>query len=232
MKTTNANSRVVSAAGGQRGVALILVLLMLTVLSSLGFMALYTSSIERDIDRAHRFRLSARSAMEAGTHMIAQQLIKSQGYNLDSLPPSTSILGVARGNYQIHPVIGICYVLDHNCSDPFSTNNDPNWTQDLCCFRTGRVRDKETGNLFKPTTLNDIHILDVPNRKYMLDRGRRWVPPGGSSEYEYRMFDFAVSGGGPARSFSEATVMMKVGPVPGGGDLGTGYGSQTGINAS
>ncbi|MBI5526502.1 MAG: hypothetical protein HY897_09215 [Deltaproteobacteria bacterium] len=227
MKTNSANRRVVSAAAGQRGVALVLVLLMLTVLSSLGFMALYTSSIERDIDRAHRYRLFARNSTGAGVQMLAQQVIRSKGGKRDASPPSTSSLGVNRGDYQIHPVIGICYVLDHNCADPFSTNNDPAWAQDLCCFRTGRVRDP-AGTILKPTALNDLL-----NDSYKVGIGRNFMIGGGSDEYAHQVFEFWIAGGGPARSISELRVLMKVGPNPkGGGASGTGYGSQAGINAS
>lgn len=205
-----------ASGSGQRGVALVIVLLLLTVMTGLGFMALLTANIEMDLTRSYRNRQFLKAATEAGGHSVVRQIIKSRGTDKRSIPRTDTPTGNNPNERRTHPVIGICQVTQFNCGQPLSAvYSDTN----LCCFRTGKITDS-TGNILKMTDSNIGADQASPFTPSNVD-----IP--GSSSYQHIDYEVSVSAGVPSRGISELVVRVRSGPVPksdggGYGDDGTG----------
>jgi hypothetical protein len=192
---------------GERGVALILVLILLTVLTAMGYMALYTASIERDLDRSYRYRLSMRDTVEGCVHAVTNQVLRSGGLKLSPWP-SAENTGWALGQTQRHPVIGVCTVVSPKCGNPFleiNGNKTDGSVSDMCCCRTGPLLNQSGNILYQDDFLANRAILSI-------QRINGGAIPG--EEANFVLYPFSIAAGGPARSIAESKVVIKYGPVP------------------
>ena len=192
---------------GERGVALIIVLLLLTVLTALGFMAMYTATIERDLDRSYRMRLVARDSIESCVHGAMDQVLRSGGLLLSPLPAGENT-GWAIGQTQRHPVIGACVVTAPKAANPhiiFGGNAANGSVDDMACCRTGPLLNQAGGILFQNDFLANKSLISIARI------GGGSIP---GEESNFVLYPFTVTAGGPSRSISEAKVVIKFGPVP------------------
>jgi len=195
----------------QSGVAILIVLILLVVLTLIGYLMLYTSQYERIIDSAFRAKTYARQSAEAGVGLVAQKIMNRMAADLTPIPGADVLPGESYGFKATHPVIGDCFILLPDCLDQ---DNTAFAAGSMCCFRTGRAFDA-TNQLVKIAgSIPGPRIMDIP----------------GSSDYQNAVYNFFVTGGGPSRSLSEYEVMIEIGPVRKGSGSGTMYGSVTGTN--
>ncbi|MGC8927791.1 MAG: hypothetical protein ACP5QK_07680 [Myxococcota bacterium] len=191
----------------KKGIAMFVVLLMVFSLTALAYMALYTSTIEKDIERAYRVKRLASMASEAGVHTVIRQLVNS------SIPITTPIpfnitAGTNPGQVQTHPVIGLCQVVAMNCLDP-AVNPAGATLNEMCCFRTGPMANYATGMPFYYNNPLD----PTQNGLARVNQERDMQIPGSDNKWVHKVYFFIVTGAGPNRSFSESMVYYKYGPV-------------------
>ncbi|MCX7943071.1 MAG: hypothetical protein N2746_00985 [Deltaproteobacteria bacterium] len=195
----------------KKGVALFVVFLMIFSLTALAYMALYTSTIERDIERAYRVKRLAASASEAGVHAVIRQLVSSPLPVTTPIPFNIGTIGTSPGQVQNHPIIGYCQVVAMNCLDP-GVNPSNATVNEMCCFRTGPMANYSTGMPFKFT--NPLDATEQALTKIHQDRDMQI--PGSDNRWVHKVYFFFVTGAGPSRSFSESVVYYKFGPVQSG----------------
>jgi len=190
-----------------KGLAMFVVLLMIFSLTALAYMALYSSTIEKDIERGYRVKRLASMASEAGVHAVIKQLITQ------SLPITTPIplninVGTSPGQTQNHPVIGLCQVVMMNCLDPAVPPANAT-VNEMCCFRTGPATDLNTGKPFYYS-----NPLDATQQAMARIGQDRDIPiPGSDNRWVHKVYFFYVTGAGPSRSIAESLVYYKFGPV-------------------
>ncbi len=193
--------------GNKKGIAMFVVLLMVFSLTALAYMSLYTSTIEKDIERAYRVKRLAAMASEAGVHAVIRQLINTQMPVTIPIPYNV-VNGTAPGQNQMHPVIGLCQVVAMNCLDPAVNPNNATLNE-MCCFRTGPMANYATGMPFYYS--NPMDPTQNAFTRVMQDRDIQI--PGSDNKWVHKVFFFFVTGAGPSRSFSESIVYYKYGPV-------------------
>lgn len=191
----------------KKGIAMFVVLLMIFSLTALAYMALYTSTIEKDIERAYRVKRLATLASEAGVHYVVRQLVSNPMPVTTPIPFNLTI-GFSPGQVQDHPVIGYCQVVAMNCLNP-SVPPSSATVNEMCCFRTGPIGDYSTGMPFRFT--NPMN----PNQQALtrIQQDRDIQIPGSDNRWVHKVYFFTVTGAGPNRSFSESIVFYKYGPV-------------------
>jgi len=190
-----------------KGLAMFVVLLMIFSLSALAYMALYSSTIEKDIERGYRVKRLASMASEAGVHAVVRQLV-SQSIPVTTPIPFNVTVGTAPGQVQTHPVIGLCQVVMMNCLDPAVPPASAT-VNDMCCFRTGPSVNYGTGMPFyysNPLNANEQAMTRI-------GQDRDIQIPGSDNKWVHKVYFFFVTGAGPSKSLSESLVYYKFGPV-------------------
>lgn len=190
-----------------KGIAMFVVLLMIFSLTALAYMALYSSTIEKDIERGYRVKRLASMASEAGVHTVVRQLVNS-AIPVTTPIPFSIVTGTAPGQVQTHPVIGLCQVVAMNCLDP-AVNPAGATINDMCCFRTGPMADFSTGKPFYYS--NPLNANQQAMTRIQQDRDIQI--PGSDNRWVHKVYFFFVTGAGPSKSFSESIVYYKFGPV-------------------
>ncbi|GEM_PF-2587270 len=194
----------------EKGIAMFIVLLMIFSLTALAYMSLYTSTIEKDIERAYRVKRLASVASEAGVNAVIRQLV-STSIPITTPIPFNVVYGTSPGQVQNHPIIGLCQVVAMNCLDP-AVNPASATVNEMCCFRTGPMANYSTGMPFRYT--NPLNANDQAFTRIQQDRDVQI--PGSDGKWVNKLYFFFVTGAGPNRSFSESLVYYKFGPVQSG----------------
>jgi hypothetical protein len=139
----------------------------------------------------------------------------------ESIPSTVPNAGEACdfGRVKEHKSIGYCVATDCDCN-----NQGAGSERNMCCFRLGPFYDRNTNALFRPKTSSDITDarLQIPVPAM--------VNMPGTSDYQYLVYNFTITGGGPGGSVAELQVGVKKGPVMKRAGSGTMYGSVTGAN--
>ncbi len=190
-----------------KGIAMFVVLLMIFSLTALAYMALYSSTIEKDIERGFRVKRLASMASEAGVHTVVRQLTNS-AIPVTTPIPFNVVNGTAPGQVQNHPIIGLCQVVAMNCLDP-AVNPASATVNEMCCFRTGPMADYSTGKPF-----NFSNPLNANQQAFARIQQDRDMPiPGSDNKWVHKVYFFYVTGAGPSKSLTESIVYYKFGPV-------------------
>jgi len=202
----------------ETGAALLIVTLLVAVLTSIAWLALYSTVIENAISRSFSSKMVAKQTLEGGAQLVIAKIIasgaKGTALQMTGVPAAQAAVGNSADfvnlSVQVHPAIGRCVVLSNDCSGTGGSVLNPDT---MCCFRTGSRLSG--GKYFKPPV--DSGALDPIKIITYID-----VP--GSQNYGYGIYDFSITAGGPARTSSEARIMIQAGPYKKGCSSGTQYG--------
>lgn len=112
----------------QRGTALVLSLVMLTILSLLGALALNTSDTELGISANHRANVetfcAAERAVEYARSIVAAGSVSSSGYTLNDTEATNVEAGLTHGSLQTANISDLDYGDNHPCP-PGTGSEDP-----------------------------------------------------------------------------------------------------------